>query len=170
MSYTSLMIFDPNTAQLLGNYGEFFGAIAVLITLVYLSLQVRQNNIANKVASNQAINKKTSDYLKVLYQNDSALDVWTRGRESFHQLEKRDKLRFELMMYDGFGNFHEHWHQAQAGVTDEIQFVRVRTLIELYFSQPGIVQAWRHISKHYGFDEKFNLFIEEQIVKGGTGE
>ena len=170
MSYTTRMMFNLETAQLLGSYGEFFGAIAVLITLIYLSLQVRQNNIANKVSSNQAINKKTSDYLKMLYQNEAALDIWVRGRESFHGLEQRDKLKFELMMYDGFGNFHEHWHQAQAGVTDETQFVRVKTLIELYFSQPGIVQAWRHISKHYGFDEQFNFFIEEQIRKGGTGE
>jgi hypothetical protein len=30
-------------AQLLGNYGEFIGSIAVLITLVYLTVQVRQS-------------------------------------------------------------------------------------------------------------------------------
>ena len=31
-------------AQLLGNYGEFFGSIAVVVTLGYLAVQVRQNN------------------------------------------------------------------------------------------------------------------------------
>jgi hypothetical protein len=30
-------------AQLLGNYGEFVGAIAVVITLAYLAIQIRQN-------------------------------------------------------------------------------------------------------------------------------
>ena len=30
-------------AQLLGNYGEFFGAIGVVATLVYLAAQIRQN-------------------------------------------------------------------------------------------------------------------------------
>jgi hypothetical protein len=30
-------------AQLLGNYGEFVGAIAVVATLIYLSIQIRQN-------------------------------------------------------------------------------------------------------------------------------
>ena len=34
------------TAQLLGNFGEFFGAIAVVATLGYLTLQVRQNTLA----------------------------------------------------------------------------------------------------------------------------
>ena len=31
------------TAQLLGNFGEFFGAIAVVATLIYLALHIRQN-------------------------------------------------------------------------------------------------------------------------------
>jgi hypothetical protein len=30
-------------AQLLGNYGEFVGAIAVVVTLAYLAVQIRQN-------------------------------------------------------------------------------------------------------------------------------
>ena len=30
-------------AQLLGNYGEFVGAIAVVVTLGYLAVQIRQN-------------------------------------------------------------------------------------------------------------------------------
>ena len=30
-------------AQVLGSYGEFFGAVAVFITLVFLTIQIRQN-------------------------------------------------------------------------------------------------------------------------------
>ena len=30
-------------AQLLGNYGEFVGAVAIVVTLVYLAVQVRQS-------------------------------------------------------------------------------------------------------------------------------
>jgi hypothetical protein len=33
-----------DTAQLLGNFGEFFGAIAVVATLGYLAVQIRQNS------------------------------------------------------------------------------------------------------------------------------
>lgn len=35
-------------AQLLGNYGEFFGSIAVFATLAYLAVQVRQNNVMQR--------------------------------------------------------------------------------------------------------------------------
>ena len=32
-------------AEILGNYGEFVGAIAVVATLIYLALQVRQSKV-----------------------------------------------------------------------------------------------------------------------------
>jgi len=35
-----------STAQLLGNFGEFVGSIAILVTLIYLSVQVRHSQIS----------------------------------------------------------------------------------------------------------------------------
>jgi hypothetical protein len=40
-------------AQLLGNYGEFVGAIAVVVTLVYLSVQVKHSKDATEFNSKQ---------------------------------------------------------------------------------------------------------------------
>ena len=42
-------------AQLLGNYGEFIGSIAVLATLIYLAFQIRQNTAQLASASLQAM-------------------------------------------------------------------------------------------------------------------
>ena len=42
-----------STAQLLGNFGEFVGAIAVVATLIYLSVQIRQNT--KQVASTSSV-------------------------------------------------------------------------------------------------------------------
>ena len=42
-------------AQLLGNYGEFVGSIAVLATLIYLAFQIRQNTAQLASASLQAM-------------------------------------------------------------------------------------------------------------------
>ena len=35
-------------AEMLGNYGEFIGAIAVVVTLGYLAVQIRQNSQVSK--------------------------------------------------------------------------------------------------------------------------
>ena len=38
------------SAQLLGNYGEFVGAIAAVITLGYVAIQTRQNSGVTRAA------------------------------------------------------------------------------------------------------------------------
>jgi hypothetical protein len=42
-------------AQLLGNYGEFIGAIAVVATLIYLAIQIRRNTQAMRATTTQAL-------------------------------------------------------------------------------------------------------------------
>ena len=40
-------------SQLLGNYGEFIGAIAIVITLIYLAVQLRQNTTSVRASAYQ---------------------------------------------------------------------------------------------------------------------
>lgn len=51
------------TLEQLGNLGEFFGSIAVLITLIYLAMQVRFARMDSRAALLQ-------------HRNDSARDLW----------------------------------------------------------------------------------------------
>lgn len=39
------------TVELLGNFGEFVGAIAIIITLVYLAVQIRQTGESTSAAT-----------------------------------------------------------------------------------------------------------------------
>ncbi|MEJ2090357.1 MAG: hypothetical protein P8Y69_18235, partial [Gammaproteobacteria bacterium] len=42
-------------AQILGNYGEFVGAVGVVVTLGYLSVQIRQNTKTGRAQSRQIL-------------------------------------------------------------------------------------------------------------------
>jgi hypothetical protein len=61
-------------AQMLGSYGEFFGAIAVVATLFYLVLQVRQNTTSIRSQSRyQVLEALTSDMRDNLGQSPREL-------------------------------------------------------------------------------------------------
>ncbi|MGI9327850.1 MAG: hypothetical protein ACR2PZ_21710 [Pseudomonadales bacterium] len=49
-------------AQLLGDYGEFIGSIAVLVMLAYLAIQVRQNT---KVEENSDLDTSLRNFMAV---------------------------------------------------------------------------------------------------------
>ena len=70
-------------AQLLGNYGEFFGAIAVVVTLVYLTTQVRQNTNAIQSSTYASWNEASQSWGDFVADNATTLAViQEKGRMS----------------------------------------------------------------------------------------
>ena len=73
-------------AQILGNYGEFIGAIAVVVTLAYLAVQVRQNTRSMKsqydlqvVDSLQTITDADTQRLMLRAQDPNLMQLWLDG-------------------------------------------------------------------------------------------
>ena len=79
-------------SQLLGNYGEFVGAIAIVITLVYLAIQVRQNTRMMRASIRQA----RSDSVVDLYSL-SATSVIAEIREKESRGEALTEVEEERM-------------------------------------------------------------------------
>ena len=58
----------------LGNLGDFPGVFAVLVTLVYLAIQVRQNPATSRVQTRQ-----TLAYSQINYLNSRVTDPFIRA-------------------------------------------------------------------------------------------
>jgi hypothetical protein len=63
-------------AQLLGNYGEFVGSIAVVATLIYLALQIRQNTDTTRRASIQMSVESSVGINSMLATNAELNDIF----------------------------------------------------------------------------------------------
>ena len=94
-------------AQMLGNYGEFVGSIAVLATLVYLGLQTKQNTRVLELNSRmheasmyRANIDGVMNLQAILAQDDVLALIWKRGLDD-EELPDAEKAKFEayLNMY-----------------------------------------------------------------------
>ena len=63
-------------AQLLGSYGEFIGAIAVVATLGYLAVQLRQNTQSLRISAELAVSQQLSDFAARMRAQPDMLKVW----------------------------------------------------------------------------------------------
>ena len=81
-------------AQLLGNYGEFVGSIAVLATLIYLAFQIRQNN---NLASGSAQRELMTGFQDNLDRARSAPKLFQYGLRDFENLSNVDQLEFNCV-------------------------------------------------------------------------
>jgi hypothetical protein len=56
------------TLQNLAYLGEFVGGVAVIITLLYLALQIRQNSKIVRAAAYQSLNEASARVLRTMAQ------------------------------------------------------------------------------------------------------
>jgi hypothetical protein len=161
------------TIQELGSLGEFVGAVAVVISLVYLALQVRQNsryvreNTEFLRASNEISSNEGNVALRTWYVDHPGLfDVQRRG-DAGERLEGEDAVLYALLLQSVFESHMTYFVQHERGLTgDEIWNYWVR-----YFDrecrQPGVRAWWRRSRDR--FPEDFRAYIDEKVDRAERG-
>jgi hypothetical protein len=140
----SLMDF----AQLLGNFGEFFGSIAVLATLIYLAVQVKHAKQQLTMAGLQARSNHAIGVLEPIVQRSDLASI-------FSKLEFIDYGDFGLSKEEtvAFGAWAHIWMQTEQGsfyILPEGSHEELRTW---WLSTPAGAEFWE---KNRGFyDQEF---------------
>ena len=139
--------------EALGNLGDFVGGIAVIATLVYLAMQVRQNTQllrANALSASSAVNVS---FNHLLGSNPAAARVFQVGIESFASLSEEDQRQF-LNLLRGLVTSYEHmFQQYERGMFDEDVWHHRRGSLRRMLSLPHLEVWWEH--RKDAFDSSF---------------
>jgi len=74
--------------------GQMLGAIGVIISLVYLAIQIRSQKQESRGAAMNALVTHFSDLMRSQIENAELCALWLRGLHSFDELDGPSKLRF----------------------------------------------------------------------------
>ena len=90
--------------EALGNLGDFLGGIGVIVTLIYLAVQIRQNTAQlrrnERYARNDAIDETVRGFngFRLLLAGDAELaSIWSRGLADPDSLDETEGVRFDLL-------------------------------------------------------------------------
>ena len=101
-----------STTQLLGSLGEFIGSIAVLVTLIYLAAQIRQNTATMKNQAEQESSKWWYDLNREMTYAPEILEIFQQGLKDIEQMSDADRRRFVWFVASTFYRimgFHKAW-------------------------------------------------------------
>ena len=99
--------------------GQVVGAIAVVISLIYVASEVRKNTNATRLAAMRSMHDAFNHWIQLLAQYPDLNDVYNRGINDFESLEGNDRGRFFVLMNGEFRNFEEIYHLKARGHLDE---------------------------------------------------
>ena len=153
----------------LGAIGEFVGTLAVIATLVYLALQIRQNTASNRVAAKLEITRQYADYVDFLLLNPGLMELNNKGMND-QELDPDESQRFIMMLSKAFWYFSSMHYQYRMGAMSAGEWIQSDSLISQYCSSPRVRRWWDANRTRYG--EEFRAFIDglakDTARSGGT--
>jgi heme exporter protein D len=107
-------------AELLGNYGAFVGAIAVVVTLVYLAMQIRHSVNTSQALSRQTLIDGWSGSQANLQSDPELLRIYAKGIMRWETMSNAEKTRFDIGMAQFLSNVQNGILLRQAGMLDQV--------------------------------------------------
>ena len=143
------------TLENLGNLGDFLGGIGVVITLLYLAIQIRQNNrllraeaTAAQTRSVEGTTVEMGNWLGNIIEHRDVAELWSNGLASYNQLDDIDQLRFNYLGSRLLQAYQSIYRRAKNTQDDEIWEVCL-IYIRMYLRSPGFANLWKSSRSMY---------------------
>ncbi len=137
------------TLQDLGDLGDLIGGIAVVITLIYLAVQVRQNTALITAQTVQASVDATQRVLLFRAENAPLRAVIRKARNN-EDLTADDTEVLASYLQASFMNFQARLQHHTRGVFDRSINESYELILEDYLQQPYVRRWWHYAKPLFG--------------------
>ncbi|MBW2417411.1 MAG: hypothetical protein JRH19_02640 [Deltaproteobacteria bacterium] len=152
----------------LGNVGELIGAIAVVLSLLYLSVQIRQNTRQVRAATFQGVARGWKEFLYTITSDDRA-QLWLKGTVDFTALDAEERSRYFLLFRAYFRGYENDYYQFKQGTFDATPWEGyLNALRDDALSRPGIRRMWEQ--DRGNFNPEFVEFIDRELKATAVDE
>ncbi len=139
-----------------GAIGEMVAAVAVIITIIFLAIQIRTSNNLARVASRDTSFDQFSGWRRLLASDADVARVWRQGCAG-EELSADDAVRFEALAKENFNMFVNWEFRARVGGRNEVaEQAIVGFVAQLkHDDHSGLKEMWlsNNESRRNGFSE-----------------
>ena len=150
----------------LANLGEIIGAITVVVSLIYLAVQVRQNTQAQQTENFSRALDRVAAIQATLSQDPETSVIFSKGVSDPSDLTSRERMQFTWTMYELFGAFEFMFLASKTNAIPEEIWRRWSSAVAWWLSYSG-VQAWWSV-RPIPFSESFTSYVESLLENNPT--
>lgn len=144
---------------------EVVGALAIVISLIYVGVQVTDNTAAiRSTATNDATATMQAWYLE-MGSNRQASDVWFDGISSHVPIDTHDEFQYMMSMHSAMMGMQNSYLLSQEGTIDvEFREATTRAIVAVK-DLPGMDRYWRQRKEFFHAD--FAEYVDELLTQEG---
>lgn len=159
------------TLQDLGSIGEFVGAVAVVVSLIYLAVQIRQNthqleHNAEVLRANAELDsaRLSTDWNAQLAGDAELTRIWGVGLNDPSRLDAMTGARMGMMLGSLFYRLEGLYRLHRRGFLPEESWLPWEQLMRNVLSTP-FARAWWESGGH-PFSQSFRQRVDELVAMG----
>ncbi|RLA47944.1 MAG: hypothetical protein DRR06_01035 [Gammaproteobacteria bacterium] len=150
------------TLQDLGNIGEFIGAIGVVITLIYLAMQIRQNTASVRTAAGMDTARQVAAWVDRMAVHPDLCRIYNLAAEDPESLEPEEQARFVVYIAEMFFIYEAQFQMYSQNHLSEEMWAPKRNIL-LGYLKNSLVETW-WIKRSLTFSEPFVAHIENCVL------
>lgn len=146
----------------IGAIGEILAAVAVIATLIYLAIQIRQNSQAVQISALRDTTQQWNQWSEVLATSPQLADIVVRGNKSYKLLSEVEAMQYGAyvqMFFDCAESYRSlvFEHQVQKDI-DVLEMIVGRRICV-----PGFAEWWSQ--NHVDYSSEFVDWINGLAAK-----
>jgi hypothetical protein len=145
------------------NLAQVIGAMAVVVSLIYVALQIRQNTAAIRSATAQSVHEHFASWYHLLASDAALAQVVIDGLKDYHSLSEKDKARFVAVFMAFLSYSQNAFIKWQQGLFAPALWLGWEQLIMNLAGAPGGREFWKE--RAYLFGEDFRRHVENDLMK-----
>jgi len=147
----------------LANMGQVIGAIAVVISLIYVALQIRQNTNAVRSATAQTVHEHFAKWYHLVAADDELSQIVANGLRDYGSLSEQQRVRF-IAAFMAFLSYSQNaFLKWREGLLASPLWLGWELVIMNLVCAPGGKTFWK--DRAYMFGDEFRRYIENEVMK-----
>lgn len=152
----------------LGLIAEIVGAIAIVITLVYLAIQIKGSAQSSRSAAVTDATTAMQSFYQELGTNPATSRLFLAGLRNPDALSQQDQFQYLMLMHSCYLGFQRSFFLAREGTLDLALRDSIGTAIHAVNHLPGMHFYWRQ-RKGY-FQSEFAEWVEDLLARASLND
>jgi hypothetical protein len=149
----------------LASVGSFVSGFAVLTSLIYLALQVRQTERNQQISIRHSRISRIVE-LQLALAEPAVADAWLHGLGSPQEITQTEVSQFINLCRALFFHFEDSFYQRGEGLLNDEAFETVVAGVRLMARSPGFRAAWRIARPNFG--GRFLDFMDGAVTRSAV--
>jgi hypothetical protein len=141
---------------------QIVAGIAVVLSIIYLALQLKQNTRAVRLNTLHGISEAFRAQYALVGASEAVASVYMKGLSQPDELNQAERVQFYALMHNQVRSYENAFYQHTEGALDERYWAGMLGQMVNTSSQPGFVQYWN--DRRSWYSDAFQHHMEQVVI------